>query len=261
MLGVRYTLTQHRYVIGRSSSADIRIDNPTVSREHAELRLETNGWVIEDRCSTNGILVNNIPTKSEHLSDRDIVTLGNTTFKFLATNSVESTYHEEVYRITIMDALTQIHNRRYFFEALEREISSARRHKSPLSVIMIDLDNFKLVNDKHGHLTGDQVLKTLADRIRPKIRREDIFARYGGEEFVILLTRTPKKGAITFAHKVKNLISARPFDDGDLQIPLTISLGVATYDGQSDIKSSDLIDAADKHLYEAKQKGRNCVVG
>ena len=160
-----------------------------------------------------------------------------------------------------MDALTQVHNRRHFFDCLEREISTTRRHKTPLSVIMMDLDHFKKINDTHGHLVGDQLLKAVADRIRPNIRREDIFARYGGEEFAILLVHTERKNAVQFARKICRLVRDEPFVIGKKRIPLTVSVGVATYLGKRQTDVETLVAQADRNLYRAKARGRNQVVG
>ncbi len=262
LMGVRVTLDAREYVLGRGSEADIRIDSPTVSRVHAKLLRTRDGWEIRDQGSTNGVVVNNQDLRARHvLRDRDIITLGDTSFKFLSGNNVEAAYHDLVYRLTIMDALTQIYNRRHFFDSLEREISITRRHKTPLSIVMMDLDHFKDVNDTYGHLVGDQILKGVADRIRPKIRREDLFARYGGEEFVILLVHTEKHAAIKFAEKIGAIVRETPFHVDDRHITITVSMGVATYTGKRKTDPATLVEQADRNLYRAKARGRDRVVG
>ncbi len=262
LMGVRFVLEAPSYLLGRDANADIRIDSPTVSRIHARITRNARGWVISDEGSTNGVLINHRKKRTRHLlMDRDVVTLGDTSFKFLSGNNVEAAYHAEVYRLTIMDALTQVHNRRHFFDCLEREISSTRRHKTPLSVIMMDLDHFKKINDTHGHLVGDQLLKAVADRIRPNIRREDIFARYGGEEFAILLVHTPHENALQFATKIHRLIGGTPFVIGGKKIPLTVSIGVTTYLGKRQTDVETIVAQADRNLYRAKERGRDQVVG
>ena len=121
--------------------------------------------------------------------------VGPTIFKYLSGADVESQYHEEIYRMTIIDGLTQVHNKRYLYEALEREIIRARRHARELSFLMFDIDHFKKINDVHGHLAGDFVLKELARIVQGRIRRDEVFARYGGEEFAIVLPETDLEGA------------------------------------------------------------------
>ncbi len=262
LMGVRVTLEAPEYTLGRGNDADIRIDSPTVSRLHARLVRTRDGWEIRDQQSTNGVVVNNRVLRKTHLlRDRDIITLGDTSFKFLSGNNVEAAYHDLVYRLTIMDALTQIYNRRHFFDCLEREISATRRHKVPLSIAMMDLDYFKVVNDTYGHLAGDQILKGVADRIKPNIRREDVFARYGGEEFVVLLVHTDKASAIQFGEKIGALLRDTPFHVRDFRITVTVSIGVATYLGHRKMDPASLVELADRNLYRAKNQGRDQVVG
>ena len=105
--------------------------------------------------------------------------------------------------MTIMDGLTQIHNKRYLFEALEREMIRARRHERDLSVLMFDIDHFKRINDQYGHLAGDYVLRELARIVQERIRRDEVFARYGGEEFAIVLPETPLEGAAALAENLR----------------------------------------------------------
>jgi diguanylate cyclase (GGDEF)-like protein len=125
---------------------------------------------------------------------------------------------------------------------------------------MFDLDHFKDVNDTHGHLAGDSVLKTLASTIKAKIRTEDIFARYGGEEFAIILPEIDKHNAHQFAEKVRRIVEATEFKFEATRIPVTISMGVATLDPE-DPTAANLVKQADERLYDAKSDGRNCVRG
>jgi two-component system cell cycle response regulator len=156
--------------------------------------------------------------------------------------------------------MTGIHNKRYFTEFLEREIAVCSRHGHPLTLVMFDVDHFKTVNDSHGHLAGDAVLKDLAARIRPRIRREDLFARYGGEEFVCVLPSTALPGGIVFAEHLRALIADRPCVFDGVSIPFTISLGVTTLHRETGVDTAALIKRADDNLYVAKRGGRNRVV-
>jgi two-component system cell cycle response regulator len=186
-LGRKYNLTRPQIIIGRSSKADIQIDQESVSRNHCKILNTGNAILLRDMGSTNGTYINDELIDEYVLRDGDFIKVGRCIFKFLSGNNSENAYHEEIYRLTTIDGLTQIYNKRYFQETLEREIGRAQRYRRDLSLIMFDIDRFKNINDTYGHLAGDYVLKHLATVIKSRIRREDILARYGGEEFAIIL--------------------------------------------------------------------------
>jgi diguanylate cyclase (GGDEF)-like protein/PAS domain S-box-containing protein len=163
---------------------------------------------------------------------------------------------EQVQRLAVTDPLTNLNNRRYFFEVAHREMERARRHQSPLSLIMIDIDRFKEVNDTHGHLIGDMVLSHIADRLHAQLREIDVLCRYGGEEFVVLLPDTSLEAAYQVAERLRQAITEAPFQVEDIQVEVTTSLGVARMDSESD-KIDDLVRDADQALYQAKAAGRN----
>jgi diguanylate cyclase (GGDEF)-like protein len=197
---------------------------------------------------------------SSGLRDGDFVKIGAAIFKFLSGTGIEASYHEEIYKMTIVDALTGAHNKRYFMEFLEREIARCARYRRPLSLLMFDIDHFKAINDKHGHLTGDYVLRELSRRLLGRVRREELLARYGGEEFAAVLPETDLTGARTFAEQIRRLIAEHAFEyEGDT-FPVTISVGVACVEGQ-DVDVSTFIKVADDNLYRAKREGRNRVIG
>jgi two-component system cell cycle response regulator len=258
-LGRKYDLNREEIIIGRSSKADICVDQESVSRNHAHVSNTSKGVRIKDLGSTNGTFVNDeAVTKERELRNGDLVKIGRTIFKFIAGGNIEAAYHDEIYRLTTMDGLTQIHNRRYFDEQLDRELSRSRRYERVLSLVMMDIDHFKQINDEHGHLAGDYVLKQLASTVRMRIRREDVFARYGGEEFGILLPEIDLKGARMFAEKVRQIVQKQNFMFDKSVIPVTVSLGVATLLSEHR-EAADLVRAADEKLYEAKSTGRNRV--
>jgi diguanylate cyclase (GGDEF)-like protein/PAS domain S-box-containing protein len=163
---------------------------------------------------------------------------------------------EQVQRLAVTDPLTHLHNRRYFFEVAHREMERARRYQSPLSLIMIDIDRFKEVNDTHGHLIGDMVLKTIAERLKAQLREIDILCRYGGEEFVILLPDTTLEAVYQVAERLRQAIIQTPIQADDRQVRVTTSLGVAYMDAECS-QIDDLIRYADQALYQAKSAGRN----
>ena len=260
-IGRRTPLVKNTYVFGRDESVDLVISRGSVSRRHAMLMRDGFGnWAVQDMGSTNGTFVNEQQIERQLLEDGDQIRFGDAIFKFLVGGNVETAYHEEIYRMTIVDGLTGVHNKRYFLDFLDRELASAHRHGHPLSLVMMDIDHFKLVNDERGHLAGDAVLKEMSGRIQPRIRREDLFARYGGEEFAAVLTVTPLLGALQFAEAVRTILGQTPFTFGGEAFPITISLGVATVHNDDNVGSMELIGRADANLYEAKHRGRDQVV-
>jgi two-component system, cell cycle response regulator len=254
----KYDLDRPEIIIGRSSKADIQVDQESVSRSHAKIACGEE-IVIRDLGSTNGTWVNDRQVEEHALRDGDLVKIGRTIFKFLSGANIEASYHEEIYRLTTVDGLTQVFNKRYFLESLEREISRCRRYDRGLSLVLYDADHFKKINDTFGHLAGDYVLKALADTVKDRIRREDVLARFGGEEFAVILPEIDLKGAQAFAEKIRRLIEESAFRFEDAEIPVTVSMGVATLDGTIGC-ADDFIKVADERLYEAKRRGRNRVV-
>jgi diguanylate cyclase (GGDEF)-like protein/PAS domain S-box-containing protein len=157
----------------------------------------------------------------------------------------------------ITDELTHIYNRRGLFELGLHDFNRARRIKTNLGVIFLDIDNFKKINDHFGHAKSDQVLVELVNRIKSHLRDMDIFARYGGDEFVILLPEANLQQAAEIARRIKDSVTCAPFSIGLEPYPVTASLGVAQFELQDSF--TDLLDRADQCMYRAKQKGRNCI--
>ena len=257
-LGKRFELNTAAISIGRGHDCDILLDRDAVSRKHARIERIPEGWRVVDLDSTNGSYVNDIQIREHILRDGDRVKIGNAIFKFLTGGNVESAYHEEIYRMTIIDGLTQAYNKRYFIEQLERELARCGRNKRPLSLVMFDIDHFKAINDTHGHLTGDHVLKELAGRVKRRVRKDEIFARYGGEEFSIVLPEAGHDNAVQIAEKIRRLVESEPFVFEQERIVVTISLGVATVN--EEVPVLQFIRLADDCLYRAKRNGRNQVV-
>jgi diguanylate cyclase (GGDEF)-like protein len=260
-IGRRISLVNSQYIVGRDSDAGLVVSRSSVSRSHARLFVDDDGnWWVEDLNSTNGTFVNESRIRAQQLNDSDQVRFGDAIYKFLSGSNIESAYHEAIHNMAIQDGMTGIHNKRFFMEFLEREIAVASRHGHPLTLVMFDVDHFKKINDGFGHLAGDAVLKDLSQRIRPRIRREDLFARYGGEEFACVLPSTALPGGIVFAEHLRTLIEERPTTFEDKVIPFTISLGVTTLHRESGVDPAALIKRADENLYAAKRGGRNRVV-
>jgi two-component system, cell cycle response regulator len=259
-MGTRYALADLPVVIGRGNDCDIRINDHSVSRRHARIQPGADGYYAVDLQSTNGTFVNDVPASICKLKDGDYLRVGNCIYRFLAGGNVEAEYHEEIYRLTIIDALTDIHNKRYLLEFLDRELARSARYGRPLALILFDIDHFKKVNDEMGHLGGDFTLRELAACVKGGIRKEELFARYGGEEFAVVLPETDRAGAIQAAERIRTLVEQQPFQYEGKAFEVTVSLGVATTAGEEALTPSQLIRQADEKLYQAKNDGRNRVL-
>jgi len=258
-LGRKFELPEGGVTVGRGYDCGILLDRDAVSRKHARIERSGAGFVVRDLDSTNGTYVNDQLVREHVLCDGDRLKIGNAIFKYLAGGNVESAYYEEIYRMMIVDGLTQACNKRYFVEQLERELARCGRHHRPLSLILFDIDHFKQVNDAHGHLTGDHVLRELAARIRRRVRKDEIFARYGGEEFAVVLPEASFEQAVRVAEQMRQIVEREPFEFEHERIAVTISVGVATVTEDGEV--SAFIKAADDCLYRAKRAGRNQVCG
>jgi two-component system cell cycle response regulator len=260
-IGRKYPLDKVQTTIGRGPDNTIVCDMDNISRSHCKLYAGAGGTHIEDTGSTNGTFVNDQELVARRkLHNGDFIKVGGVIFKFIDGDNIEQLYYEEIYRMAIIDGLTQIFNKRYFLEFLDRELARCLRFGRPLSLVIFDLDHFKKINDEFGHLAGDYVLKRLAGAIQQKtIRKEECFARYGGEEFVIVLPDTPKANGVILAEKIRQMIELTRFEFEDNVLPVTITMGVC------ELQMTDTVDSfiarADEKLYEGKRGGRNRVVG
>ena len=185
----------------------------------------------------------------------------NVVLKFTWADALEEEVQQRLYDNAVRDALTHTWNRRYFNERLAQEFSFAHRHQRPLSLLVIDLDHFKQVNDRFGHAAGDQVLRAIAARVQTDLRDEDVLARFGGEEFTVLLRDCLLVDAMAVAERIRRRVASTPVPFEGRPVPVTISVGVAcTAEEQMD-SSQRLFSRADQRLYKAKREGRNRVVG
>lgn len=257
-LGKKWTLNTESLVVGRGPQNDIVVDLDNISRRHAQFTVLAGAVTVKDLGSTNGTYLNEVEVDEEVLKNGDHVKVGGAIFKFLTGGNIESRYHEEIYLMTIIDGLTQIHNKRYFLEAVEREMARASRFGRPLHLVMFDIDHFKNVNDEFGHIAGDFVLSELCGLVKKLVRREEIFARYGGEEFAMVIPEVPTDKVSAYGEKIRALVDDHEFQFEDRRIPVTISVGIAPMPkGGDDLQA--FIQLADKQLYEAKHGGRNQV--
>lgn len=183
-----------------------------------------------------------------------------TTLARMAATSISNAYlHDRVAKMATTDGLTGLYNHRYFQERLSERLEEARRHPTRHSLVIVDIDHFKKVNDTYGHPVGDEVLKRLALLLKESVRAIDLAARYGGEEFVLLLSNTDRKGALQLAERVRKEAKKLKFETDGTEFSITLSMGVATFPDDARTKES-LIENADEALYYAKEHGRNKVV-
>ena len=252
-------LTKIVTTLGRGCENDIVCEDTSISRKHAQVLNEDGTYILQDCRSTNGTLVNGKPATEVTLRDGCQIQIGNHIFKFLGNDSLESQYHETIYSMMTKDGLTNVYNKRYLVEILSREFERSKNFNRPFSIILMDIDRFKTLNDTHGHLAGDEVLKGLATRIQCECGADNVFARYGGEEFALLLVETNKCDATKFAEKLRTAIDNKPFFCCAGSLHITASFGVAQCDPQQHATFSDLLEEADRQLYQAKAAGRNAV--
>lgn len=260
-MGSRYSLGDQSLILGRDADCDIHHYDHSVSRRHVRIEPGMDGHYAVDLQSTNGTFVNDRPASMSKLKDGDYLRVGNWILRYLSGGNVESQYHEEIYRLTIIDGLTQIYNQRYLLEYLDRELARSARYHHPLSLVLFDIDRFKAINDVLGHLGGDEALRELSASVKPIIRKEELFARYGGEEFVVVLAETSHDGARKLAERLRQLIEKHDFQFEEHKYHLTISLGLASTGEQEVLTAQELIRRADANLYMAKESGRNRVAG
>jgi two-component system cell cycle response regulator len=258
-LGRRHVLDKESLTIGRDRENDIVLDSDSVSRRHARIEHRNGAIHVTDLDSTNGTYVNDEPDpiQDAQLRRGDQVKIGDTIFKYLSGSDVEAQYHETIFNMTITDGLTDVGNKKRLDQVVQKEIPRAARHGRELSLLMIDIDHFKDVNDTYGHLAGDSVLRDMANIIEKRLRPDDELGRYGGEEFAAVLPETALAGAVKIAEDLRALVESHPFLVEGEQIRVTVSIGAAELTPSMDSKA--FFRAADEMLYKAKNAGRNRV--
>ncbi len=248
-------------IIGRAQNAEVRVLDDGVSRKHAMVAVKGGDVFVSDLGSTNGTFVNGEKVANQPLKDGDKIEVGETTIlKFTLHDQVEEQFHQNMFEAALRDGLTKIYNKRYFEGRLQTEVAFSLRHGSMLSLILFDIDFFKKINDTYGHLGGDAVLSTLAQRVQFSIRKEDIAARYGGEEFALICRGLDIYKTQAFAERIRSIIEKTEFKFEDKVIPVTISCGVAAMPDSRVHAVNDIIALADEALYRAKREGRNRVM-
>lgn len=259
--GQVFAIDGTEHVIGRGTEADVWVEDGGVSRRHARITCRADGrYVLEDLASTNGTFIGGTRITRAELSPGDRVQLGpNIVLRFAITDDAEEELQRRLYESSIRDPLTRCYNRKYLAERLTAEVAYSRRHRVKLSVLMMDVDDFKVTNDTYGHLAGDMVLRLVSAQIMRLIRVEDLLARYGGEEFVLLARSTGKTEATRLAERIREAVSELAIEVEDKTLRVTLSIGVAALPDVPDGGPNELIALADARMYLAKTEGKNRV--
>jgi two-component system cell cycle response regulator len=259
--GTLYTIEGSSAVIGRSPEAALSIPDGTLSRNHACIHRLEGGFAIEDLGSTNGTFVDGQRVESLFkLEDGCRIYLGSrTVLHFRLHDAVELQAVRETYALTVRDPLTGAFNRRHLNERMESEVAYSRRHGTPLSLVLLDVDHFKQLNDEHGHAVGDEALKLLALSLNALTRHEDVLARYGGEEFALVARGIDRGATLALAERMRQGVEGQPLQTESGPISLTVSIGIAYSENGEGITAQQLFEAADRALYASKDAGRNRV--
>ncbi|MDD9946786.1 MAG: GGDEF domain-containing protein [Myxococcales bacterium] len=260
--GFVYTLDAPSLTFGRSADADVVIADRGLSRIHARITREPRGFVFEDMLSTNGSYIQGQRVaKPQRLEDGQRISMGiNTLLRFSLHDAVEQNAARMTRDLTMRDPLTRLYNRRHLNDRLMSEVAYARRHDVALTVLLVDIDRFKRVNDEHGHVVGDRVLRELADTLHTIVRTEDVLARYGGEEFVIIARAIDEYGANSLGERVRAAVAGMRVQGASGLFGITASVGTAHAKKGQVAEAMPLLETADQALYRAKNEGRNRVV-
>ncbi|NNF11835.1 MAG: GGDEF domain-containing protein [Gemmatimonadetes bacterium] len=263
-IGRDFRLRKNPMVIGRGEDVHIRLPDERASRRHAQVDFHGTDpggdpiYRLRDLESTNHTFVEGREIHAVDLKDGDKIQIGDTVLKFVVLDAIEARFHAEVRDRISYDQLTGLLTKESLYVAFEQELERCLKYELPLSVLMMDLDRFKSVNDTHGHLMGSHVLAEVGEIIRRCIRSADVSARYGGEEFVTYLAETDQPGARLAAERIRTSIEEHTFVLDDVSIGVHISIGVSTAP-QHGASIMELVGAADAALYRAKETGRNRV--
>jgi diguanylate cyclase (GGDEF)-like protein len=250
-------------VIGRGE-ADLRIEDDGVSRRHCSIQPKGKGAMLVDLGSANGTFVEGERIREKLLESDDRFQIGTSTMlKFAIADENEANMQRKLADASLREPLTGLYSRRHFQERFAAEVAVAHRHDRPLSLLMIDVDYFKRVNDRFGHLAGDEVLKTVARALSQGIRIEDVLARFGGEEFVVLAREAAADAAMAVAERLRQLVEVAQtvWESGhDVPVGITVTVSICVAQLGPEETERDLFEHADQAMYRAKKNGRNQVV-
>ena len=260
--GQVFVLSSREHILGRGEVADLHVPDPDVSRTHARITRADDGEThVQDFGSTNGTFVGGERVTRARLAPGDRLQCGpNLLLRFSLTDDVEEELHRRMYESSSRDVLTLAFNRRYLLDRLLGEVAHARRHRLPLSLLRLDLDHFHRVNEAHGHVVGDIVLRAVAARIARTIRVEDVFARWDGDEFAIVARSTDLTEAGMLAERVRASVAEMEIPSDGPSIRVSASLGIAALSELPlEARPAELLALTEGRLGAAKTSGRDCV--
>jgi two-component system cell cycle response regulator len=258
-VGRRVLLADDAITLGRSHSSTIMINDPAVSRLHVKIEYDAQSGVyaVNDLGSSNGTLVNGKTIKTSVLSEGDKIIIGQTVLRFSWIDAVDMVFHGEVDRLINIDGLTGLVVKRRFDEDFSRHVAVALTNESPLSMLMIDMDGLKRINDTYGHPFGAYSISETAKIIKNVMSSKGLASRFGGDEFIAFLPNTPVDKAREIAEEIRRSVEQHNYEKDNTRFSLTISIGLAM------LKENDTPETffkrADDALYISKKSGRNRV--
>ena len=268
LIAVPIPLERAEVTLGRALEADVRINDTQVSRQHAKIvavhdtERNVTDYVLNDLDSRNGTFLNGRRVRRETLDNGDKITIGETILRFDQLDEIDREYQRLVHRLISHDDLTGLLSSRSFFSELRREAGRATAENRPFCVLMMDGDNFKGVNDTHGHLTGSKTLEEIGFSIMTNLRSGDAAARFGGDEFAAFLLDADLTQGLVAAERIRSTIEQYPFSivkqDRKDTHHITMSIGVSSFPHDSS-DPIELVEMADSALYRSKREGRNRV--
>ncbi len=256
----RFKLSERPLVIGRSRQADVMLNNELISRTHCQVKHTTEGVIVEDLGSTNGTMIDGKPIHRARLPVNGRLLLGTFVLKLEYKDMMEVNYEDKLFTAATTDPLTGIPNRQWLMERGMAEVENLKNSEHVLSVVIMDIDFFKSVNDSHGHQAGDVIIRGVAQLLLREKREQDLLGRYGGEEFVMFLPFITGGNAAVFCERIRRQVETNVFEFRGTRIPITVSIGVCSQPGVAINSLEDVIRRADEALYRAKNQGRNRVV-
>lgn len=269
LIAVPIPLERQDVILGRALEADVRVNDTQVSRQHAKVSaiqgetVSSTEYVLTDLDSRNGTFLNGVRVRRETLNNGDKITIGETILRFDLLDEIDREYQRQIHRLISHDDLTGLLSSRSFFSELRREAGRATAENRPFCVIMMDGDNFKSVNDNHGHLTGSKTIEEIGFSVMTNLRSGDAAARFGGDEFAAFLLDADLPQGLIAAERIRSSIENYEFSvlrqgHSEETHHITVSIGVSSFPEDSS-DPIELVEMADSALYRAKREGRNRV--